>query len=522
MSAYAAHREGKRSTPRPYFRWGLALAPVFLAVTLASGQASPRATPEEIQAYEEYKAIVARTSGMVQDAEVRRLAARHGLDVMNLTWEDTARYQNSAVGPNISDMTIQIQQRDPRTGQYYLSCMPVIRFPNFTDKTADIDPAKFSLLVGNEKGQALRRISLIEFLANPRKYLSDPKSWKSDNTFLHANRDTHVLVSAQACFLPVPKHGLAEFNPVLFNYQSMKQDPAVLTLLVTREGTSVTEIDNVRDGFQTRGVWGQRLFFNNNGQRSSLTGQRLSDFQDTGTLPNGPRVEAAGQGGLNMVMLIQVPLKQRRPMRFGGSDGWTLLECAPVAKMASRSDVEAAVIGHGLAEGPFTEIDNLDIQRDSRYPIRVTVQFYKATSNGVVTDKDMTDVAEQIRKVYQEGDYVGSLVVDGPKGRPTEYQGDKVQPPDWWARFWVRHLENTGQSRQDVIEQLRKVHGQDWVPVTETALAAAAEELALAASQDEQQFDYRAPSLGLVAVFAGLGAGWYVRRQRRRKATSEC
>src|SRR6516162_6245880 len=269
---------------------------------LTFAESAKSATSETDQrAYDAYRKIVADTARMVGNAEAQRLAQKHGLQVLNLTWEDTGRYKNSAVGPNISDMTIQVQQKDPKTGQYQLNCMPVIRFPNFEDKTADITTDKFFLMVGNEKGKDLQRVSLEEFLGDIRKYLSKPDSWKGDRTFLHASRDEHVLVSAQACFLPVPKQGIAEFNPVLFNYQSVEGDPAVLTILATREGTSVTIIDNKRDGFQTHGVWGQRLFFNQNGERASLTGKRLSDFQaetsNSATKSESP--EAAGQKGLN-------------------------------------------------------------------------------------------------------------------------------------------------------------------------------------------------------------------------------
>ena len=102
---------------------------------------------------------------------------------------------------------------------------------------------------------------------------------------------------------------------------------------------------------------------------------------------------------------------------------------APVE--AFKSDVEVAVIGHGAVEGPFTEIDDLQIERDDRYPIRVTVQFYKATSNGIVSAEDMQEINTQIRRVYSEADYVGSLVVDGDTYRPTEYDGPKVEPEDW-------------------------------------------------------------------------------------------
>jgi hypothetical protein len=74
---------------------------------------------------------------------------------------------------------------------------------------------------------------------------------------------------------------------------------------------------------------------------------------------------------------------------FGGvREKFSPCLAAPTSKVKNskdlRSDVEEAVIGHGKVEGPFTEIDGLEIERDERYPIRVTVQFYKATSNGAV------------------------------------------------------------------------------------------------------------------------------------------
>ena len=76
-----------------------------------------------------------------------------------------------------------------------------------------------------------------------------------------------------------------------------------------------------------------------------------------------------------------------------------------------RSDVDVAVLGHGQTEGPFTELDGLTIQRDARFPVRVTLQFYQATSNGVVSRDNVKAMAAQIKKVYAKGDFVGSLVV---------------------------------------------------------------------------------------------------------------
>jgi hypothetical protein len=111
-------------------------------------------------------------------------------------------------------------------------------------------------------------------------------------------------------------------------------------------------------------------------------------------------------------------------------------------------------------EGPFTEIDQLAIERDPRFPIRATVQFYKATSNGVVSEQDMQQIHDQIRKVYAEGDYVGSLVTGGDTRRPTEYDGPKDEPPGWWNDFWRRHEENTGRSRWQVFRLWSQLRGE--------------------------------------------------------------
>ena len=435
-----------------------------------------------LDAYRAYREVIDRTVGMTFDGEAQQLAGRFGLNVLNVTWEDTGRYYGSAVGPNISDMTIQVQQQNPRDESYELHLMPVIRHPNFTDLTADVRLDRFFLLVGNEKGEPLKRVSLEEFLGHIRAYLHDSDSWAGLGMSLLADRDTHVLVSAQACFLPIPQGDKATFNPVLFNYQSYQGDPAVLTILATREGTSVTVIDNVRDGFEAGQTWGQRLFFNKNGDRASLTGERLSDFQsdtDPSGTPGsvGPSVTASSEEGLNMVLLIQVPLKQKQPLSYGyAEEDFAAAEAAPESGSIRSSDVEAAVIGHGEVEGPFTEIDGLEIERDPDFPVRVTVQFYKATSNGVVSEKDIEDIHQQIARVYEDADYVGSLVVDGESDRPTEYDGPKQEPPGWWNAFWQRYEANTGQTREEAIEMLRRLRGKDWTPRSQRELEEALQE----------------------------------------------
>jgi hypothetical protein len=93
----------------------------------------------------------------------------------------------------------------------------------------------------------------------------------------------------------------------------------------------------------------------------------------------------------------------------------------------------------------------------------------------------MADIAGQINKVYQQADYVGSLVVEGPTGRPTEYEGLHVEPPGWWNVFWQRHFQNTGQTREQAMEMLRKLLGERWQEST----LEQAEQAVSEAGQDE-------------------------------------
>jgi len=92
-------------------------------------------------------------------------------------------------------------------------------------------------------------------------------------------------------------------------------------------------------------------------------------------------------------------------------------------KDKKESDVEQAVLGHGRNRGPFEEGGNLLIERDPQFPIRITVQFYKATSNGVASERDLDSIAKSIGSVYEHAAFVGSLVLpEGDRRRPTSWQ----------------------------------------------------------------------------------------------------
>ncbi len=406
-----------------------------IMISLFSGSAQAAA--------KSYQAVVQNVAAMVGNNQAQALARAKGLQILNVLWEDTGRFQGSSVGPNISDVTIEVEMEN-RRGQLRTALMPVIRYPNFKDKTGDIRLDNFYIRVGNEKkGRRLRTVSLKAFLRHPKRYMSLPFKGRIKGGSLLARRDKHLLVSAQAAFLPIRRNGKATFRPVIFNYQSYKKNPAVLTLLVTREGTSMTIIDNNRDTVSGGRSWGQRLFFNQGGQRAALTAERLSDVKRRGVTDSGQSADSLGKDA-NLLMLIQVPLKVKRRHRgyglssqgSGGPPTGMSKSMKPSRSRGGRSDVEAAVLGHGRLEGPYTELDGLTIQRDPRFPVRVTVQFYQATSNGVINQDNVNAFAAQIAKVYAKADYVGSLVVPDGSYRPTHWQGTGPAPKNTtWQDF---------------------------------------------------------------------------------------
>lgn len=421
----------------------LALAALAAAVLAAQAPVPPASAA--------YGAVVHDVANLVSDARARELASRHGLQLMNVLWEDTGRFQGSSVGPNISDVTIEVVSDDGAGRK--LALMPVLRFPNFADKTADVRLDRIYLRVGNEKQDGEEKVvSLRDFLADPGRYLSFPGVGNIRNGSLLAPRDTHALVSAQAAFLPVPERGKATFHPVIFNYQSTAGNPAVLTILVTRQGASLTIVDNARDTVSGGASWGQRLFFNAGGERAPLTAERISDVLERGATSNGESAATLGEDA-NLLMLIQVPLRFREPPRRSAALGALPMSAPPPAaamepKESEASDMEVAVLGHGPLEGPFTELAGLQVERDARFPVRVTVQFYQATATGRIGEPEMAHLAKLVGKVYEKGDWVGSLVVPGPGDarRPTAWDGASPPPGDlaWWdfpglVERWWKH-----------------------------------------------------------------------------------
>lgn len=386
--------------------------------------------------------------------------------------------------------------------------MPVIRKPNFSDETWDVKMNKIPLVVGNEnedKTTKLKSVTLDEYLKNFTKYTSQ-KIDKEINLLRDNDKDSHVIMSSQACFLPVPKGEETKFNVALYNYQSQKNNPAVLVIVCSAKGTSAQIIEGTD----------QKLLFNNNGIKADFLAQRLTDNRKERNV-NVQGEMSKQEKQQNLILIIQVPLKRKQinyrnnwsnqdflfdddeehndlfqlesKMMFNSySKSVSVNKKKSKSRKKEKSDVEHAIVkiapklipvckcgkeltkmkaffayqnsgvscdgcskscdkndfiwhcpneknhylhkdGYDLCfdcgnnQLKFKELNELtSIERDDKYPVRVTLQYYKSTSNGVVDSNIMFQISSQLINSKKQSDFCGSLVVDKNTGkRPTEW-----------------------------------------------------------------------------------------------------
>ena len=130
--------------------------------------------PREARERRTYAHVVEKVAAMPSDDRATTLVNQTGLELLNVLWEDTGRWEGSSVGPNISDVTIEVQM-DDGAGRTRTALMPVMRHDNFTDKTGDVPIDKLMIPVGNhDKAGTLSYVSLRDFLAAPAQFMSLP------------------------------------------------------------------------------------------------------------------------------------------------------------------------------------------------------------------------------------------------------------------------------------------------------------------------------------------------------------
>jgi len=372
-------------------------------------------------------------SNIVSNRNTQDLLRGYGLVAQHISWEDTARSKNSCWGPNITDMTLRAENEN----------MPVIRKPNFSDITRDVPIGEFKL---NIDGTVL---TLDEYLKNFGKYS------KTSTDSLFCERDSVVLTSTQCCVLPVEKGKNTDFCVRMFNYQSSKDESAVLVITVSKNGTSV----------QTLSGGTENLYFNKNGEAHFYRVERLEDSRERRgeekTRVDSFKEMKAEEKLENTLLVIQVPLKvERRELpeeMFGASgqafpigyqcgsfsginvvqlscsnnqsyeeeDGWFFANGPEVCPLKMRSTgapargMDMGQISIGKHAGTFPKLPD-KLVRDDRFPVRVVVQYYRTTDENNISEKNIRDIVEQLNSVDNKTVGSGSLVLNKETGRKTE------------------------------------------------------------------------------------------------------
>ena len=337
-------------------------------------------------------AINTLVSNIVNSRSTQALLEAHGLKAHKVTWEDTGRSKKSCWGPNISDMTLVV-----KSGK---QLMPVIRRPNFSDVTDDMPINTFQL---NYKGSL---ISLEQLLKNLGVYDA---------------RDTQVLTSSQCCVLPVELGQKTQFAVQLFNYQSSHDEPAVLVILASKNGTSVQVLDSSNT----------KLFFDDDVIARWFSAERLEDVrirQKAVKTKVDSYKEMTNEEKLdNSILMIQVPLlvtQKKRSAVYGGSSFTreSAMACSAAfgASIGATRGMDMGQLGLGDAEGKYTGTRGVTLKRDPAFPVRCTFQYYRVTDRDNIDEKDIIDIKEQINQSLKVATGHGSLVLNPSSQRVTE------------------------------------------------------------------------------------------------------
>lgn len=327
------------------------------------------------------------------------LLESYGYKMQLVSWEDTARNKNSSWGPNISDMTLKLKDG---------TRMPMIRKPNFADMTYDVDISKFKLPLHNIGIKKI--VSLKEYLKDISKYVDNPNV-----SSMLLDRDEKILTQVQTCVLKSDQKEV-EFNVHLYNYQTVKENPKVLTILVSKNGTSTQVLSTEKD-----------LYFNDNGKSHYFKAERLGDVRlkqgKSGNSVTNYKDMSDEEKLDNCLMVIQVPLKDNpdyKPLaRFCsfGSDEEGDEECFSIKKMrgGARSlsrGMDMAVLSKGTEKGKYVGTGTTKLMRDENYPIRCTYQYYRVTDEENLTEDLVKNIVEQLDNINNIATESGSLVMN--------------------------------------------------------------------------------------------------------------
>jgi len=95
------------------------------------------------------------------------------------------------------------------------------------------------------------------------------------------------------------------------------------------------------------------------------------------------------------------------------------------------------------------------LERNEDYPIRCTLQYYKATSNGVVNKEIMDDIVAQLETSQKQADFMGSLVTEYNPNRPSEWVNNNNKE--------VEEVKEDADEYKKIRAFLKENGGKQWM-----------------------------------------------------------
>ncbi len=253
-----------------------------------------------------------------------------------VSWDDVARGtvggQLSALGANITDTRLFSKDK---------TALFTVRPQNLNERLGYVASNELAVIAGNHTpgGGDLSAVTLRTFLERIGTYGSYAGVPSSTNLASSA-LDTKVSVRFQTVFLPVKDEALGamEFASEMYNYQTTESsDPKNLLLLCTSQGTAVQASSQgsqklFHHAVQPDGT-AQQYYLEAERSRHKVGGAQMeTDEEAAAAAARGKAVSSvigikALATRFNVLMTIQVPLKQVRPHVTRGFAAASVLSC---------------------------------------------------------------------------------------------------------------------------------------------------------------------------------------------------
>lgn len=329
---------------------------------------------------------------LVNSTRFQQLLQQFDLVVQNVSWKNTVKIKGSSWGNNISDTTLYIS--DVHGSQM----VPVIRKPNFTYNTADMPIEKFSCNVNGHQ------MSLADYLDNLDQYTKKTGRLKN----IRIPRDKIILTTTQTCILPFGDEEI-EFQPYIYNRNSKKNDPRLLVIMSSAQGTSC------QITYKTT-----PLYLNIDGKCGVFTAASLcEDKKKIGVKQDG------------VIYIYQIPLKETEEARkdrlhkakyYDYFNTIVLASCegsdsdidsddigglfdsdsdSVIHASSKKKDTDYGIISVQKIDINFAGLGNNDflLERDPHYPIRCTIQYYRLSNTSEISSETISEISDEMNKM---------------------------------------------------------------------------------------------------------------------------